>query len=216
MPVRVNNMKKSFNSRSLDPYSPKAYKFRYEVEKASDDNQIFIIEAANVRRKKNQYTRDKSKLFFRQFTEAAPSGIWRVKGAMYQKYNINRVTFEQIFDGPLPDFSKKPTGSTQKQTSMMKFLQPKANGKDQPKKPLELNKDNKKNLVEAMKKRAEEMKQRAEEQRRKAAEERLKRIEDAKAKRREEREETARLAAIMKSWYRPKDDLDLEDHKVSI
>ncbi|XP_063221980.1 bromodomain adjacent to zinc finger domain protein 1A isoform X2 [Bacillus rossius redtenbacheri] len=82
--------------------------FRYEVRKlgrGSDDvSEIFEVGSTNVKRKKNQYTRDKSKMFLKLQTTQDENGMWIVKDEVVQKYNLHKVKFSDIFGGPLPMF----------------------------------------------------------------------------------------------------------------
>ncbi|XP_044728852.1 bromodomain adjacent to zinc finger domain protein 1A isoform X2 [Chrysoperla carnea] len=189
---------------SLDPFIPQAVLYRYEIEQTADDNQIFIVDAANVRRKKSIYTRDKSKIFVRQFTEPSRNdNIWRVKEALYQKYHINKVTFDQIFDGPLPDFSNSKKSRPKKQETLTKFF---TKGGSSNQKSDGQNANNK-TLLENMKKRQQEMKAKA------AADKARTQIEKQNARKRK-REEDSEKAALMREWIKPRDDLELEDHKI--
>ena len=64
-------------------YHPPAKLFRYEVEQLdsgdSDISQIMIVEASQVRRRKQHYSRDRNKIFLRQLSEQNDNGIWVVK-----------------------------------------------------------------------------------------------------------------------------------------
>lgn len=111
-----------------------------------------IVEASQVRRRKQHYSRDRNKIFLRQLCEQNDSGIWVVKvnigllqnykclkifmcscniifcfiviqESVLEKYGINKVRFDTIFAGTLPDFTVRVKKSVkQKQESMDKFL----------------------------------------------------------------------------------------------
>lgn len=72
-------------SRNLQEnyYHPPAKLFRYEVEQLdsgdSDVSQLMIVEASQVRRRKQHYSRERNKIFLRQLCEQNSSGIWVVK-----------------------------------------------------------------------------------------------------------------------------------------
>lgn len=64
-------------------YHPPAKLFRYEVEQLdsgdSDVSQLMIVEASQVRRRKQHYSRERNKIFLRQLCEQNENGIWIVK-----------------------------------------------------------------------------------------------------------------------------------------
>lgn len=64
-------------------YHPPAKLFRYEVEQLdsgdSDVSQLMIVEAAQVRRRKQHYSKERNKIFLRQLCEQNENGIWIIK-----------------------------------------------------------------------------------------------------------------------------------------
>ncbi|KAJ8981349.1 hypothetical protein NQ317_002886 [Molorchus minor] len=120
-----------------------------------------------------------------------------VKSSVMEDFGINKIKFDQIFDGPLPifDTSKKLDKTTHvkksKQETLAKYLT-KQNGSVSP-----VVKEKKSNLLEQMKKREEDFK-------------RKKKI----ALKKKQREESVKIAQYIKEWSKPKEDLELEDQKV--
>ncbi|KAL4713092.1 hypothetical protein ACJJTC_001146, partial [Scirpophaga incertulas] len=216
-------------SKALIPASA----YCYEVEQFDENDpsavcQIGTAPHDRVRRRKGVYTRDKNRLFLKQFVQQQ-GGIIGIKQTALDKYNISKVSFEQIFTGSPPEFPSKPkkTAKTSppnaknhtkpnsatklnkslkkpspdkkgRQESMDKFVK-KADKTDGPKpKP---------SMDPAVKKSAQDL---AEKMRR-AEDQMRQRKEEEKAKK---KEKNARLQAYLKEWQKVKEDLDLEDHKV--
>ncbi|KAJ0173447.1 hypothetical protein K1T71_010596 [Dendrolimus kikuchii] len=211
-----------------------AASYVYEVEQFEEADpsavgQIGTAPFDRVRRRKGVYSRDRNRLFLKQFVEHNPGGVIAIKKSALERYNIHKVSFDQIFTGNPPEFasSKKllktslsppvskgqaKPGSASKlnklkkispdkkgrQESMDKFV--KKTDKSEPPKP-------KPPIDPAAKKSAQEL---AEKMRR-AEDQMRQRKEEEKAKK---KEKTARLFAYLKEWQKPKDDLELEDHKI--
>lgn len=209
------------NSRSLQEhyYHPPAKLFRYEVEQLdsgdSDVSQIMIVEASQVRRRKQHYSRDRNKIFLRQLCEQNSSGIWVVKESVLEKYAINKIRFDTIFAGTLPDFTVRIKKSVkQKQESMDKFLISNVSKQKTPDKAADpLKKVNDTGVVKKYRKPRmngkfkEELKAKALEEKAKRKEERALKSERKK----EKRQKLAALAAYMKQWNKPREDLECED-----
>ncbi|GBP32377.1 Bromodomain adjacent to zinc finger domain protein 1A [Eumeta japonica] len=212
---------------------PSAY--CYEVEQfddidASTPGQVAIASHDRVRRHKGIYTRDKNRLFLKQFVEQGPGGVIIIKESALQKYNIAKTSFDQIFFGAPPDFpsskrfiknslsppknakstpnklnktAKKPSPDKKgRQESMDKFVK-------KSEKPGERSGVNKTKSVDTHAAKASAME----------LVERMRRAEDQLKQRKLEekekkKEKNARLQAYLKEWQKVKDDLDLEDHKV--
>lgn len=217
-------------SSSPDRFSPPAHLYRYEIEQLDaddqDSSQTMIIEASKVRRKKGPFNKEKCRLFLKQHCEQQKNGLWTVKESTKEQFNLDKVTFEQIFDGPLPDFN----ASNKIKNMVNGQAKPQANGKNSSKstknsvngkkvkqetlgkylqKQNSDNSGNGKKLLEDMKKREEEYKVKVEEMKKRKAEER----EQEKQKR---REENIKISLGLKEWYKPKEDLELEDQQVKI
>ncbi|KAK4885411.1 hypothetical protein RN001_001682 [Aquatica leii] len=180
-------------------FYPPASLYSYEVEQLDaedeDVSEVMIVNAQQIKRKL-KLTRDKSKLFLRQYVTQNDSGIFIVKEKVLQNYGINKMRFEQIFDGPLPNFCVSKKMKKPKQESITQFL---SNKND-------MSAENTLNLLERMRKREEEYKQLKENQKQKKAEIKL-------AERIKQREENNKISALLKEWYTPKEDLELENHK---
>lgn len=195
-------------SKSPDrSYYPPASLFRYEVEQLDvndqDSSQVMMLEASHVRRKKGPYTKEKNRLFLKQFVELNDQGIIVLKESVIRKYKLDTIKFDQIFDGPLPDFEqskkivKTMNGKKIRQETLAKYLE----------KPSHSTTANGKNLLEEMKRKEQEYKQKVSEMKQKKAEEKI--IEKQKRK-----EENMKMTSYVKEWYKPRDDLELEDQKV--
>ncbi|KAK2583060.1 hypothetical protein KPH14_009093 [Odynerus spinipes] len=201
-------------------YHPPAKLFRYEVEQLdcgdSDVSQLMIVEAGQVRRRNQHYSKERNKIFLRQLCEQNENGIWVVKESVLQKYGISKVRFDTIFAGPPPDFSartKKPV--KHKQESIEKFLTSDVSKHRSFEKSDPLNKMNKtREVVVKNDKKSrnndtfkEELKAKALEVKAKRLEERVLRIE----RRKEEKQKLAALAMYIKEWNKPREDLECED-----
>jgi len=66
--------------------------------------EVQVLKATQIRRKPRMYSRERNRLFLKQFVETGPDGILRVKESELQKYKIPRTRFEQIFAGKPPEF----------------------------------------------------------------------------------------------------------------
>lgn len=175
------------------------------MEASGEPGKVMTVASDKIRRKKGSYSREKSKLFLKQYVEQNSQGIWSIKKSSLEEHGILRMQYDQIFDGPNPDFdaSKKllKTNGVKKprQETLAKFLkQQAAAAKDAPDTPT------KNNLLEQMRKREEEYKQM-----------KLKRAEEKMAEKQKLKEENLKISIILKNWNKPKEDLELEDQMVS-
>ncbi|XP_068619340.1 bromodomain adjacent to zinc finger domain protein 1A-like [Battus philenor] len=201
----------------------------YEVEQFLDSEQtsagqIGTAPHDRVRRRKGIYSRDKNRLFLKQFVEQGPGGVISIKKSAIDKYNISKVNFDQIFTGNPPEFasskkllktslspsmSKTKPGSATKlkslksspdkksrQETMNKFIKKTDKSEAKSKQFNPEAKKNAQDLAEKMRRAEDQLRQRREE-------------EKAKKK-----EKNARLQAHLKEWQKIKDDQELEDHKV--
>ncbi|XP_053613596.1 bromodomain adjacent to zinc finger domain protein 1A isoform X2 [Plodia interpunctella] len=218
--LSVTAQKQQPGSKEMLPASWYCYEVEQYDEADAASGQIGTAPHDRVRRRKGVYSRDKNRLFLKQFVEMGPGGVIGIKKAAMDKYNISKVTFEHIFTGSAPTFpaSKKllkpsqspgsasktksikkgsPTKGTQQ--SMDKFVKKTDKSEVTSKPKLPPNPEAKKSaqeLAEKMRRAEDQMRQRKEE-------------EKAKKK-----EKNARLQAYLKEWQKIKEDLDLEDHKV--
>ncbi|XP_063895724.1 bromodomain adjacent to zinc finger domain protein 1A [Helicoverpa armigera] len=227
--LSVTAQKQHPDSKAILPSSS----YCYEVEQFDETNpgalgQIGTAPSDRVRRRKGVYTRDKNRLFLKQFVEGGgPDGVIGIKKSAQEKYSINKVSFDQIFTGLPPVFpsSKKLLKSP-----------PATKGQAKPGSATKLNKSakkpspDKKGRQESMDKfvkktdkaEAQKNKPPADPAAKKSAQElaeKMRKAEDLMRQRKEEerlkkKEKTARLQAYMKEWQKVKDDLELEDHKI--
>lgn len=153
-----------------------------------------VVGFNQIRRKRVCYSREKNKLLLKQHVEQI-ADKWSIKQSTIDSLQLNNIQWDQIFDGPFPEFEvskrreKKLNGTSNgkkvKQETLAKYLT-KNNASQSPS-------SNNNNLLEQMKKRELEFKQKKEE---------------IKQKR---KEENLMVHSLMKDWYRPKEDLELED-----
>lgn len=179
----------------------------------ADDNdisEIMIVDCNQIRRKKAVFNKEKSKLFLKQYVEQDEKSMFVIKASVLEDFGINKMKFDQIFDGPLPNFNRSkrleriPNGKRQKQETLAKYLMKNNSitaGKSESKTAV---KEKKPNLLEQMKKREEEFK----------AWRQIKE-EEKMALKKKVKEENLKIASYLREWHKIKDDLDLEDQKVS-
>ncbi|CAG4956950.1 unnamed protein product [Colias eurytheme] len=219
--LSVTAQKQHPDNKEIPPPSAYCYEVeQYEESDATAVGQIGTAPYERIRRRKGVYSRDKNRLFLKQFVEMGP--VIAIKASAIDKYNINKVHFDQIFTGSPPEFpsskklkmsmspSVKP-GSASKLNKSVKKISPQKGRQESMDKfvkktdKAEVNKT--KTINPEAKKNAQDL---ADKMRR--AEEQLRlRKEEEKAKK---KEKTARVMAYMKEWQKVKDDLELEDHKV--
>lgn len=169
-----------------------------------------IVDCNQIRRRKGVFSREKCKLFLKQYAEQDSKGVITIKPSVLDDFGINKMKFDQIFDGPLPQFEtskkleKTPNQKkrSQKQETLAKFLT-KNSDSVLPQTPKVSKKESNVNLLEEMKKREEEF------QLRKALREEEKLILKKKQK-----EEYMKITSFIRDWNKPKEDLLLEDQKV--
>lgn len=125
--------------------------YHYEVEiiesKTKSDN-VAHVSGSKLRRKKSTYTRERNYLFIKHFV-AKIDGIWKLKDNAYQRFDIGKVKFDEIFAGHVPKFQRSDTpkkvvkksslnlqksphkiGIMKKQESLDKYLKPKITEKE--------------------------------------------------------------------------------------
>ncbi|KAG7202578.1 hypothetical protein KM043_009773 [Ampulex compressa] len=200
-------------------YHPPAELFRYEVEQLdcgdSNVSQLMIVEATQVRRQKQHYSRERNKIFLRQLCEQSDAGIWIVKESVLQKYGISKVRFDTIFTGPAPDFSSRTRKIIRhKQESMDKFLTTDVSKHRPFEKPDPLRKVNESGVVVKKFRKPRTNGKFKEDLKAKALEEKAKRKEERVLKserKKEEKQKLAALAAYMRQWNKPREDLECED-----
>ncbi|KPI92104.1 Bromodomain adjacent to zinc finger domain protein 1A [Papilio xuthus] len=219
--LSVTVQKQHPNSTSTPPASSYCYEVEQfqELEQTSA-GQMGTAPYDRVRRRKGVYSRDKNRLFLKQFVEQGSGGIITIKQSAMEKYNINKVNFNQIFTGSPPEFASskkllktsmsppkaKPGSATKlnkslkkvspdkkgRQESMDKFVKKTDKSEASPKPKQPMDPEARKNAQELV--------------------EKMRRAEDQLRQRKEE--EKAKKKAHLKEWQRIKDDQELEDHKV--
>ncbi|KAF9416177.1 hypothetical protein HW555_006429 [Spodoptera exigua] len=223
--LSITAQKQHPDSKAMLPSTAYCYEVeQYHESDPSESGQIGTAPSDRVRRRKGVYTRDKNRLFLKQFVEGGPDGVIAIKKSAQEKYNINKVSFDQIFTGNPPVFpsskkllksppaSKGPAkpGSASKLAKTVKKPSPDKKGRQESMDKfikLKATQKNKPPTDPAAKKSAQEMA------------EKMRKAEDLMRQRKEEerlrkKEKTARLQAYMKEWQKVKDDIELEDHKV--
>lgn len=89
-------------------FQPHASLYRYEVElsdRTTDDvSEVHTIPASQVRRRPRMYSRDRNRLFLKQFLELDKDGILKLKESELNKYKIHQYKYDQIFAGDSPVF----------------------------------------------------------------------------------------------------------------
>ncbi|CAH2094856.1 unnamed protein product [Euphydryas editha] len=223
--LSVTAQKQHPDSKSMLPASA----YCYEVEQFDEDpaaaGQIGIAPYDRIRRRKGIYTRDKNRLFLKQFV--APGNVIGIKQSAIEKYNIAKVNFDQIFTGNPPDFpsSKKLMKTSMSPPSSSKMpAKPGSASKFNKslKKPSPDKKGRQESMDKFIKKTEVKPKTPMDPEARKSAQElaeKMRRAEDQMRQRKEEekakkKEKNARLMAYMKEWQKVKDDQELEDHKI--
>ncbi|XP_060805149.1 bromodomain adjacent to zinc finger domain protein 1A isoform X2 [Amyelois transitella] len=228
--LSVTAQKQQPGSKVLPPATSYAYEVeQYDESDAASAGQIGTAPHDRVRRRKGIYTRDKNRLFLKQFVEMRPGGVIGIKKPALDKYNISKVNFDQIFTGSPPEFpsSKKLLKSSLSPPGSKNQMKPGSATKLKSAKKGSPQKGTQQSMDKFVKKTdksevASKPKPPANPEAKKSAQElaeKMRRAEDQMRQRREEekakkKEKTARLNAYLKEWQKVKDDLDLEDHKI--
>lgn len=79
-----------------------------------------LLAANKIRRIKGSLSKDKMKLFLKQHVEINSNGIFIIKENTINDFGINKIEFNQIFDGPLPNF--EVSTKRVKQETLFKYL----------------------------------------------------------------------------------------------
>lgn len=198
-PIKINGQT---TDRNFQPH-PSLYKYDLEQLDAEDEDisEKIMVDMTQMRRKKGIYSKDKNKLFLKQYVEQGSSGYLAVKESALESFGIHKIKFDQIFDGPQPQFGESSrkgggvvNGKKVKQETLAKFLT--KEGKQG---------TSKKNgeLLEKMKQRELEFKRKKEELKQKATDDKEKR-----------KLEESKIQGLIKDWFKPKDDLEVEDQRI--
>ncbi|CAG9857878.1 unnamed protein product [Phyllotreta striolata] len=197
-------------SKTDHHFWPPANLFKYEIEHLdaydSDISEIMIVDCNQMRRRKGSFNRDKCKLFLKQYVEHDARGLFAVKPSVIGELAIDKMKFEQIFDGPPPDFAaskrKERTSNNGKkklsQETLAKYLTKMNNGDEASPKSREKNLE----LSERMRKREEQFK----------AKQLLKQEEKIALKNKQKRDSIT-LNNVIKQWLLPKEDTQLENQR---
>ncbi|XP_034941274.1 bromodomain adjacent to zinc finger domain protein 1A isoform X2 [Chelonus insularis] len=202
-------------------FHPPAKLFRYEVEQLDSNShemsEIMIVEASQIRRKKSLYSRERNKIFLRMLCEQNSQGVWVVKNEVQQKYGIAKVRFDTIFAGPFPDFTsvsfKKPIVK-QKQVTIDKFLTSDVSKHRAFEKPENSDSSSKGEIHFKKHKRSRlngKIKEEKEAKLREEKEKRQEKLLEIREKKKEEKQKLAALAAYVREWNKPREDLECED-----
>ncbi|XP_069772864.1 bromodomain adjacent to zinc finger domain protein 1A isoform X2 [Narcine bancroftii] len=74
--------------------------FKYKVKPLKTEGNEIILQAAQMNRRKNQYSRDKLKLFLKQHCELQ-HGLLKVKSTTVHKYKLSEQNFSHLFPDDL-------------------------------------------------------------------------------------------------------------------
>ncbi|XP_078262668.1 bromodomain adjacent to zinc finger domain protein 1A [Rhinoraja longicauda] len=100
--------------------------FKYKVKPLKTEGNEIIIKASQMNRKKNQYSRDKLKLFLKQHCELR-HGVLKVKSTIVDKYKLSEQNFSYLFPDDVSSFalsSNKGRGRIPKNCSSLTISQP--------------------------------------------------------------------------------------------
>lgn len=190
--------------------------YKYEIEHLDADDEdiseIMIVDHNQLRRKKAMFSREKCKLFLKQYVQQDSNMHWIIKSSSIKDFGIDKMRFDNIFSGPEPAFDSSKryekkvelasnttvNGKKSRQETLSKYLtklnEPAMmNGTaGNVKKSKESDAENAK-LLEEMEKRKEEY-------------QRLK----------QQKEEDQKLVAVqLRNWNHIREDLLLEDQQVT-
>ncbi|KAL3285826.1 hypothetical protein HHI36_000348 [Cryptolaemus montrouzieri] len=230
----ADELKKGPKNGSTDKNSnPSALLYKYEIEHLDADDEdiseIMIVDFNQIRRKKALFSKEKCKLFLKQYVEQDPKMPWTVKASAMKDFGITNMKFDKIFNGPEPNFdspkkldkkveSKKAAtvnGKKSRQETLAKYLT-KVNGTDANNGTVKNNGSVKKNseLLEQMEKRKVEfakMKQLKDEE---FAKMKQQKEEEKKEQRLKQKQDSIEISNQLKEWNKPKEDLELEDQMI--
>ncbi|XP_033735417.1 bromodomain adjacent to zinc finger domain protein 1A-like [Pecten maximus] len=212
-----------------------AEQYRYVVQERGKNNITITVPSKQISRKKGLYTRDKSKLFLKQYCEPH-MGIWRVKNDIVIKRGLDKASFLDFFSGPVPGFeiteskrkalpaSKRDEEMEEQDTSGKKKKKKEKEEKSKKEKvekspkakaELELTMEQKAAIKEQLKQQrmAEKMAEK-EEKRKKMMEEKQKLREEKQKEREKLMEERRVQLEYLREWNRIRDDMECDDLKV--
>ncbi|XP_052756490.1 bromodomain adjacent to zinc finger domain protein 1A isoform X2 [Galleria mellonella] len=228
--LSVTAQKQHPDSKTTLPSSSYCYEVeQFDESEPSATGQIGTAPHDRVRRRKGVYTRDKNRLFLKQFVELSSPGVISIKKAALDKYNISKVSFDQIFTGGPPEFPSSKKLMKNSLSPAASKNQTKPNSANKLNKSGKKTSPDKKGRQESMDKFVKKTEKPEVKQKppidpaaKKSAQElaeKMRRAEDQMRQRKEEekakkKEKTARLQAYLKEWQKVKDDLELEDHKI--
>lgn len=226
-------------SSKSKPVALKADQYKYVVQERGKSNITITVPAKHVSRKKGVYTRDKSKLYLKQYCETV-QGIWKVKESAIRKKGLKDCSFSDFFAGPPPTFgfseSKRKSAGRREEDESINSAD--VSGLLSSKSPKKKKEDKKKEKTDKVQPKSEELEMPRLTNEEKAAikeqfkqqkmaeklalkEEMKKKKQEEMQKRREEKaiekakimEERRIQAEIYKEWSRQRDDLECDDLK---
>ncbi|XP_064483947.1 bromodomain adjacent to zinc finger domain protein 1A-like isoform X1 [Ornithodoros turicata] len=199
------------HKKPLQPLA--ADKVKYEVQ--DSNGKTHVASGSDVCRKKNSYTRDKNRIFFRQGIELADD-VLVVKESTQKKYSLKQTHFTDIFAGPPPSFSVSPKG---KGASAEKGKKSKASpSKETPKKkeagtPKKDTAEKQAAAAAAAAKAAEELAKKRDKEMADLFNKKMAEKEERKIKVQQKLEEKKLYAQFMSEWNSPREDLECDDLK---
>lgn len=197
--------------------NPSPHLYKYEIEHLDADDadisEIMIVDCNQIKRKKGNFSREKCKLFLKQYVEQDSRGVFVIKESARKEFNLDSMKFDKIFNGPDPVFEhskkldklkdKEANGKKKKQMTLGNYLKSNKESKNNGDNNKSSNaKEKKTNLLDQMEKRKEEF-------------DRLKKQheEDMIVKKQQEKEMIALKKKYVRDWFKPKEDLELEDQQ---
>ncbi|KAK5647560.1 hypothetical protein RI129_002452 [Pyrocoelia pectoralis] len=111
-------------------FYPPSSLYSYEVEQLDaedkDSTHIMIVKTDQIKRKR-KLTRDKIKFFLKQYITQNDNFVYVIKEQILHTFAISTMNFNQIFDGPLPNFGFSKQ-KNKKQKFITEFLTDNQNG----------------------------------------------------------------------------------------
>lgn len=216
-----------------EPVNP--HKINYMVQLTGSKAPPVTVTTQQVHRKKGLYTRDKSKLFLKQYCEPV-DGLWKVREDKQRKMGLKTAKFQDFFVGAAPVFIMSVI---KKKQNFKKYTDPSGSastGKTPDRANTSLPHSSTSSPLDAAvpsppgsasltpRERAaqkEQLKQdklaekiaKKEEIKRRIEEEKMKKKEEREKEREKKREERKKQIEKLKEWSRPREDMECDDLK---
>ncbi|XP_044747001.1 bromodomain adjacent to zinc finger domain protein 1A isoform X2 [Coccinella septempunctata] len=202
---------RSQNGNSKIPVPP-ASMYKYEIEHLDADDhdisEIMIVDYNQLRRRKANFSREKCKLFLKQYVQQDSNMHWIIKPAAVTEFGIDKMKFDKIFCGPEPAFD--PSKRYEKKLEMASSVNGKKSRQETLAKYLtKLNEPAKMNGTPSNAKTSKESEAKSAQ----LLEEMEKRKEEYLRMKQQKEEEQKLVAAQLRNWNQPKEDLELEDQQ---